>query len=294
MSSLNLLLKNLRESAGLDSPLLTQINACISAAEANQPKKRKVEFPVPTKFKHLRFVDEDGAIMNHGGYSLAYRCLRSTQDPSIIEVHYAYSECNLKDNFDHSFKRRAYHRLNGRAPEFYESFDVHESNFKPEQLIADAKGFLDFKFSDFDIELALIRHFLTEWASYLYLGDESGPGSLIENLITHNGKPAISSAVLDYDNGEDEDDGSDNDDLIETAEAVLDVSCDQARILSQRLANTENPIQLEEALALLEQAQKDFDGIARNLVEVGVSLGDDEEDESDDDESEDDEESDED
>lgn len=169
---------------------------------------RKQKQPlVPTQFKHLRFADgETGEILNFGGFTLAYRC---TQQPSEIagrpniRVEYAYSECNISDNFNKADGRnRTYNRLQNHAPDYYEFFDLTPA--LPEgyehHIIDLGNGIVDVSHKEFDLARYVAERFLSAWAAVLNVGTEDeGEGNLLNNLIvTEAGILAINSEVLSY------------------------------------------------------------------------------------------------
>lgn len=169
---------------------------------------RKQKQPqVPTQYKHLRFADaETGEILNFGGFTLAYRC---TQQPSEvvgrpnIQVEYAYSECSINDNFNKKDGRsRTYNRLTQQAPDFYTAFDITPQ--LPEgyehAIIQLSDGIVDIAHGEFNLQRAVVEHFLAEYAEILNVGTvEEGEGNLLSNLFdTEAGTLAINSEVLSY------------------------------------------------------------------------------------------------
>lgn len=173
-------------------------------------RRKEKGIAIPTQFKHLRFAEvdvdaEDIEISNLGGFTLAYRAIQSETDVPgkiAIDVHYAFSECMTTDNFDKKDGRnRTYHRLQGQAPNFTDSFNVNES--LPEgwmdRVIVVEGEIVDFPAEFFDLQRAVVEHFLSVWPEYLNVGyAESGDGNLYENLFSRDGVLYINASVLDY------------------------------------------------------------------------------------------------
>lgn len=171
-------------------------------------KEKNSVAQLPVQFKHLRFADiESGKIQAHGGYTLAYRCQQHPAEvPGTvrIEVSYAFAECSLMDNFNKKQGRSiAAGRLNGKAPEHFDSFDITET------LPADymnavinlGNGLIDIHSDTFDIVAAVCRQFLENFAGVLNLGHpEYEDCSLLENLtvIGERRSLVIDASVLDF------------------------------------------------------------------------------------------------
>lgn len=164
---------------------------------------------IPTQFKHLRFVDvEEEKILNSGGYSLAYRCLftpaTGPDSEARVEVAYAFSECRVEENFEKETGRRiTYSRLQHEANDFTERFDITDQLPEgwQERLIRlnDDGTIVDIPHSDFDLGRAVIMQFLNDFSDVLFVGEEEGEGSLLENLVTYGeDRLAIDSSVITY------------------------------------------------------------------------------------------------
>lgn len=229
---------------------------------------------LPTQFTHLRFVDtEANTILNNGGYTLAYRLLH-IESEQRIHVQYAYSECNLLDNFNKAEGRqRTYHRLMAQAPEFTGEFSLNA-----EQLGADFQSKLvqlnanintapvvDVMGKEFDVAEAVIRNFLNEWGGALYLGADDE--HLTNHLVPYRNGLAISADALDYLSEE-----VDADSLLDDMAEVLEVT-------ETGLAKLNKPIDVTNAAAvteLLDSLRVDFQHIRDALIDNGVSLDDEE------------------
>lgn len=172
-------------------------------------RKNKAQADQPlVQYKHLRFADADtGKIQPNGGYTLAYRCTQSPGDvPGAVrvEVSYAFSECNISDNFNKRQGRGAARaRLLNKAEEYFEAFDITDR--LPEGYMDDVinlgNGLIDIHSKTFDIVRAVVEQFLNTFGAVLYIGNpEYVEGSLFENLMTLGERETlvINSAVLNF------------------------------------------------------------------------------------------------
>lgn len=235
---------------------------------------------VPTQFKHLRFLDTDtNTILNNGGYTLAYRCFHIPAQgdaPASLLVRYAYSECNLADNFNKAAGRsRAYNRLNHGAAEYSTEFSITGDIANDQtKLISLGQDIVDVKGHEFDLAEAVIREFLREWGSVLYLGEDET--QFLNNLVEYRNGLAIDAEVLSYIHADDLD-----------SEALLDDMVEVLEVADAALAKLNKPLDFTNSAAvtaLLDEVRKDLTTIREVLLENGVSneVGEDSADEEDD------------
>ena len=226
---------------------------------------------IPTQFYHLRFFDSDAnTILNHGGYTLAYRLLHAQEEHRLV-VQYAYSECSLHDNFNKSMGRKlSYHRLVNEAPDFFSEFDLDANdlgvNFEQKlvQLNGEADGLpiVDLVGKEFNVIQQLVSEFIEEWSSVLY--QEFDDELLLDNLVPYRSGVAIDADVLDMLDTSD----LDPDDLIEDMGQML-------MIVESASEKLNRPIDLSNqnaVSALLDEMRHDFAKLNEMLVGNGVSL----------------------
>ena len=171
-------------------------------------KNKTNSFEPLVQYKHLRFADlETGKIQPNGGYTLAYRCQQLPGEvPGTVrvEISYAFSECNLHDNFNKRQGRgTARNRLLNQAEDYFEAFDV--TSQLPEGYMKDVinlgNGLIDIHSKTFDIVRAVVDQFLNTFGAILYLGNpDYVEGSLAHNLVTIGERETlvIDASVLDF------------------------------------------------------------------------------------------------
>ena len=74
------------------------------------------------KFVHLRYHDQDGKVLSHGGATIAYE--QENNDVGIV-VYYATARCNIKDLFCKKTARaKAGGKLRSNAVKYVEAVDM--------------------------------------------------------------------------------------------------------------------------------------------------------------------------
>lgn len=195
-------------------------------------KNRNQQTLTTPQIKHLRFFDtnaiEDGdvqnAILNNGGFTLAFRIMdlrlladeirAEWSDSSNFIVNYAWSECYTNDNFEAKKGRNyATARLNNMAPGWSHTFQLEGLTGEVKTIVRDANGIagipgeVDLLGMEAQVAKALITNFIIEQQPGLYNGADCD--SFLDYLVTHRGRLGIDSTVLLTSEFDDDDDSDD-------------------------------------------------------------------------------------
>lgn len=194
------------------------------------------------QIKHLRFafpLEEGGIdVRACGGYTLAFRLVKRAENDLIPTVEYSYVEFPQNENYNRKAGRHGAAGLLAQRKHFM-TFPLVGEEGLPEEyeshLILQSASTADLQILDipkevFDLNLAVVRHFLSYFADRLDVGTGA---NLLDNLFVANGTTFIDADVLFYDESDFADPGYNDEDVSKAIHEIIDTSTETLELLEE-------------------------------------------------------------